>query len=253
MHIPSLLFVTQALRKRVMQKQARGKAHERNGEKTTRRLQETLDTPLPKTPQNTQSAVRTSSGRLRGGGEGVVVGGSDSDGGGWRAGGGADAVAARCGSSTASGRRPFNFILGLVTYSRSQSTTAFQIEKTKSAIRFRWAFRDMNWHTYCCDPGRDQRLHRPGSSTGTAVAAHRSRFLRPSYRRRNWPPPPPLPPTAAAATNADTAIERPRRRRRRLMPPRPPVTQLTGAAVPVAAADKGLCPVPYHLRTLPSP
>jgi len=42
-----------------------------------------------------------------------------------------DAVAARCGSSTASGRRPFNITLGLVTYSRWQSTTAFQIQTKK--------------------------------------------------------------------------------------------------------------------------
>jgi len=37
-------------------------------------------------------------------------------------------VAARCGLSTASGRRPLNIILGLFTYSRSRSTTAFQIQ-----------------------------------------------------------------------------------------------------------------------------
>jgi len=42
-----------------------------------------------------------------------------------------DAGAARCGSSTASGRRRFNITLGLVTYSRWQSTTALQFQTKK--------------------------------------------------------------------------------------------------------------------------
>jgi len=40
-------------------------------------------------------------------------------------------VAARCESSTASGRRPLNITLGLVTYSPSRFTTAFQIQANK--------------------------------------------------------------------------------------------------------------------------
>jgi len=40
-------------------------------------------------------------------------------------------VTARCGSSTASGRRRLNITLGLVTYSRSRSTIAFQIQTNK--------------------------------------------------------------------------------------------------------------------------
>ena len=40
-------------------------------------------------------------------------------------------MAARCGSSTASARRPLNITMGLVTYCRSRSTTAFQIQTDK--------------------------------------------------------------------------------------------------------------------------
>jgi len=40
-------------------------------------------------------------------------------------------VAAKCGLLPASGLRPLNIILGLVTYSRSRSTTAFQVQANK--------------------------------------------------------------------------------------------------------------------------
>jgi len=60
-------------------------------------------------------------------------------------------VAARCGSSTASGRRPLNVTLEFFTYSRWQSTTAFQIRTKTVCNPIPVGFSDVNWHTLCCD------------------------------------------------------------------------------------------------------
>jgi len=55
-------------------------------------------------------------------------------GGGGGGGGRGDALAAICGSSTASGRRPLHITPGLVTYSRSRSTSAFKSPAKKVCI-----------------------------------------------------------------------------------------------------------------------